>query len=149
SPISWDDSGGGVTIHGNGMTIDAAGQPSALVDNGGQGVAIDGFTIKGGGGTASSDAAPLVSQGGAMTVSSCTFTSNAVHSAGTGGFGGDVAGGVLSEGGDVDIHDCTLSHNTATTTRGDGAGGVLSEGGDVTIARVTVQHNSSSSGNGD
>jgi hypothetical protein len=145
SPLTYGGAGtdGVTTINGNGMVIDANGQVSGIVDDDGEGVTIVGFTIFGVGGKSDTDAAPVVSQGGDVSVGDCTIRNNAVDS-----FEGDVSGGVLSEGGALNIDNCEIFGNTATTDDGDAGGGALSEGGPVQVLRSTIEANSAESPNG-
>jgi Right handed beta helix region len=138
SPLAWTASGTGdqsVTIEGNGVTIDLNGQPRGLVDDGGRGVTISSVTIKGAGGSVSNDAAPLMSEGGAISASKCTITGNHISN------DDDSAGGILSEGGPVTVNSCTITNNTDTTNGGDLAGGIVSEGGSVDISNSTITGN--------
>jgi hypothetical protein len=142
SPISWN-ANGLLTIHGNGVTIDGGGHGGALTDSGGDGLTADNFTIKDAGGSTTGDAAPVVSEGGAISLSTCTISGSAVST------DDDVAGGVLSEGLPVSITNCKITGNSGTSTGGDAAGGVLSEGGTTTLTNSTVTGNSGTSSDGD
>jgi len=137
SELQWGGVGGAnaVTIQGNGVHLDFAGASRGLVDIGGKGVTISNMTITGVGGSFAGDAAPVLTEGGAMALDHCTITGNAVSNT-----SGDAAGGVLSEGGPVTIQSCTITGNTANAT-GDGAGGVLSEGGSLDVSASTISAN--------
>ncbi len=143
SPIEWFD-GDDVTIEGNGVTVDFGGSPSGFVNDSGFGVTIIGMTITGVTGSSSDDAAPVVSQGGAVTLSTCTITGNDVTTD-----DGDAAGGVLSEGGPVTVNACTITGNNAESTAGDAGGGILSEGGDVSVTNSTISGNTAVATDGD
>ncbi len=138
SEIEWSGDGA-VTIQGNGVTIDFNGASRGLVDDGGDGVSLVDATVTGVGGSTSSDAAAVVSQGGAMSFSGCTISGNTVQTD-----DGDVAGGILSEGGAVTVDNCTISANSGTTDTGDAGGGILSEGGAVAVRESTITCNSAS-----
>ena len=84
---------------------------------------------------ASTDAAPVFSNAGAVLVDHCTITGNAVSNT-----SGDAAGGVLNEGGNVTIRSSTITGNTVNAT-GDGAGGVLGEGGALDVSNSTISGN--------
>ncbi len=137
SELGWGGVGGpnAVTIQGNGVHLDFAGASRGLVDGGGKGVTISDMTITGVGGTIANDAAPVLSEGGAVSLDHCTITGNTVTNT-----SGDAAGGVLSEGGSVTIHNCTITGNTVNAT-GDGAGGVLAEGGSLDASNSTIGSN--------
>jgi hypothetical protein len=137
SPLEWNG-GGDLTIQGNGVTVDFGGAPNGFVNDGGDALTIDGMTITGVTGSSSDDAAPVVGQGGSMTLSNCTITGNDVTTD-----DGDVAGGILSEGGPVTVNACTITGNNAdgTGSFGDGGGGILNEGGDVTVMDSTISGN--------
>src|SRR6185503_9784137 len=72
-PITWNGDTA-VTIHGNGITLNAGGGLGALLDLGGDGITIDNITITGSGGTDDADIAPLFSEGGGITATDCTIT---------------------------------------------------------------------------
>jgi hypothetical protein len=135
---------GVTTINGNGVVIDANGAVSGIIDDDGEGLVVNDFTIFGVGGQSDTDAAPIVTQGGAVTVSGCTIRDNAVDSS-----DGDVAGGVLSEGGSLTIDTCEITDNSADTDDGDAAGAALSEGGALTVLTSTISGNQASSPDGD
>jgi putative cofactor-binding repeat protein len=143
SEINWSGNGQ-VQINGNGATLSGPGVARGLVDDGGNGFAINGLTITGFGGTTDTDAAPVVEEGGTISLENCTITGNAIVTEGE-----DVAGGVLSEGGQVNVTDCTITGNSATTPDGDAGGGILSEGGAVILATSTVSGNTASTSSGD
>jgi hypothetical protein len=137
SPIAWID-GGALTIQGNDVVVDFGGANSGFVNNTGEDLTIDSMTITGVGGLSDDDAAPVVAEGGNVTVSKCTITGNNVSSN-----DGDFAGAVLSEGGAVNVNACMITGNQAhgTVDAGDGAGGILSEGGNVTVSNSTISGN--------
>ena len=137
SELNWGGVGGpdAVTIQGNGVHLDFAGASRGLVDTIGKGVTISNVTITGVGGSFAGDAAPVLSEGGAVALDHCTITGNAVSNT-----SGDAAGGVLSEGGNVTIQTCTITGNTVNAT-GDGAGGVLAEGGSLDVTDSTIGSN--------
>jgi Right handed beta helix region len=124
-----------VNIQGNGVHVDFGGASRGFVDESGRGVSIHDVTITGVGGSASTDAAPVLSEGGAVLLDHCTITGNAVSNT-----SGDAAGGVLAESGNVTIQDCTITGNTVNAT-GDGAGGVLAEGGTLDVSNSTISGN--------
>lgn len=137
SPLEWGSvDAGSLTIQGNGVIVDFGGSPLGFVDDSGFDLTIDGMTITGVRGSSSADAAPVVVQGGAVTLSNCTITGNDVSTD-----DGDVAGGVLSQGGSVTVDGCTITANNAASTAGDGGGGILSEGGSVVVANSTISGN--------
>ena len=152
SELLWNASTGpnAVTIEGGGLRVEFSGAPRGFVDNGGQGVTIRNMEITSVGRAANTataeisilsaaaigDAAPVVSQGGAVVIDHCTIFNNHLSTP-----DGDVAGAVLSEGGPVTISDSTMVDNDATTTSGDAGGAVLSEGGPVTITNSTISTN--------
>jgi len=142
SEIGWTGVPGAnpVTIDGNGVHVDFNGSSRGFVDDGGQGLTIGEMTITGVGGSAASDAAPVLSEGGDMVLDGCTISGNTVTTT-----NGDVAGAVLSEGGSVTIRNCTISGNVANGT-GDGAGGVLSEGGALDVSDSTIEANTVNAG---
>jgi hypothetical protein len=107
SELSWSRNGA-VTINGNGATVAGPGVARGLVDDGGDGVTVNDLTVTGFGAAFVGDAAPIVSEGGAVILNNCTLTGNAIQS------DGDVAGGVLSEGGAVTVRDSTINCNSAT-----------------------------------
>jgi hypothetical protein len=137
SELAW--SGGAtpnaVNIQGNGVHVDFGGSSRGFVDLTGLGVSIHDVTITGVGGSASSDAAPVLSNGGAVLVDHCTITGNSVSNT-----SGDAAGGVLNEGGNLTIQNCTITGNTVNAT-GDGAGGALAEGGSLAVSNSTISGN--------
>lgn len=139
-PISWNGDLP-VTINGHGITLNAGGAPAALVDAGGDDVTINGMTITGVSGSISDDAAPVLSEGGTVTMSDCVITGNNAHST-----DGDAAGAILSEGGAVSISGCTLSNNTGTADDGDVAGGINSEGGAVQVSASAIRDNTGTGG---
>src|SRR5262249_31992963 len=142
SEIEWSGVIGtnAVTITGNGAHVDFNGSSRGLVDGGGQGLTISDLTITGVGGSATSDAAPGVSEGGAIVLDGCTITDNTVTTT-----GGDAAGAVLSEGGSVTISNCTITGNV-TNSSGDGAGGILAEGGALEVSDSTIESNTVNAG---
>jgi len=142
SEIAWTGVPGPnpVSIDGNGVHVDFNGSSRGFVDDGGQGLTIDEMTITGVGGSAASDAAPVLSEGGDMVLDHCTISGNTVTTT-----NGDVAGAVLSESGSVTIRNCTISGNVANGT-GDGAGGVLSEGGALNVSDSTIDSNTVNAG---
>ena len=137
SEIKWNGVIGtnAVTITGNGAHVDFNGSSRGFVDDGGQGLTIVDMTITGVGGSATSDAAPVVSEGGEIVLDGCTIVDNTVTTT-----GGDAAGAVLSEGGSVTIRNCTFSGNV-TNSSGDGAGGILAEGGALEVSDSTIESN--------
>ena len=124
-----------VNIQGNGVHVDFGGSSRGFVDVVGRGISIHDVTITGVGGSASSDAAPVLAEGGAVLVDHCTITGNAVSNT-----SGDAAGGVLAEGGNLTIQNCTITGNTVNAT-GDGAGGALAEGGTLDVSSSTISGN--------
>jgi hypothetical protein len=143
SELNWSGDGM-VTINGNGATLSGPGVARGLVDDGGNGFTVDGLTITGFGGSIDNDAAPIVEEGGSVTLSNCSITGNTITTTGE-----DVAGGVLSEGGPVTVTDCTISGNSASTPDGDAAGAILSEGGQVILATSTIEGNTATTSFGD
>ncbi len=135
SEIAWSE-GGALSINGNRATLTGPGVARGLVDNAGEDLTINDLTITGFGGSTDNDAAPVVQEGGGLTLSGCTITGNAIVSTGD-----DVAGAALTEGGETDVTNCTMTGNTATTPDGDVAGGLLSEGGPTTITTSTINCN--------
>jgi hypothetical protein len=137
SPIAWI-SGGALTIQGNDVVVDFGGANTGFMDNSDEDLTIDSMTITGVGGLSDDDAAPVVAEGGSVTVSKCTITGNNVSSN-----DGDFAGAVLSEGGTVTVNTCTITGNQAhgTEDAGDGAGAILSEGGSVNVSNSTISGN--------
>ncbi len=93
SELSWIGVTGAnaVTINGNGVRVDFNGAPRGFVEDGGNGVTIRNLEITGVGGTVNpstdagvfgvvtiGDAAPVVSQGGAIVIENCTIFDNRV-----------------------------------------------------------------------
>jgi hypothetical protein len=139
-PIVWNGDGT-VTINGHGITLDAGGAESALIDLGGDGFTVNSMTVTGVAGTDDADIAPLFSEGGGISANDCTITGNVSHST-----SGDVGGAILSEGGGITVNNCTITNNRATADDGDAAGGILSEGGGVTIDSSTITGNTGTAG---
>src|SRR4029079_5284744 len=133
SPLQWSGDAS-VSIDGAGLTINANGQPQVLFDAGGKGVSVLDVTITGMGGTSAEDAGAIISEGGAVSVRTCTITNNTITST-----GGD-AGVILSEGGAMSVENCTITNNTVSSTDGD-AGALLSEGGALEVTDSTVDAN--------
>ena len=129
-----------VTIAGNGVRVDFNGSSRGFVDSDGHGLRIGDMTITGVGGSAASDAAPVLSEGGEVVLGGCTIVGNTVTTT-----AGDAAGAVLSEGGSVTIQDCTISRNVANSA-GDGAGGVLAEGGALDVSNSVIESNTVTAG---
>jgi len=129
-----------VNIQGNGVHVDFGGSSRGFVDVVGRGISIHDVTITGVGGSASDDAAPVLSEAGTVLVEHCTITGNAVSNT-----SGDAAGGVLAEAGNVTIQNSTITGNTVNAT-GDGAGGVLAEGGSLDVSNSTVSGNTPHAG---
>jgi hypothetical protein len=141
SPLEWNGNGS-VSIDGAGLTINANGQPRVLVDSGGDGVSVLDVTITGMGGTTTEDAGAIISEGGEVSVRTCTITGNTITST-----GGD-AGAILSEGDPMSVENCTITNNTISSTDGD-AGALLSEGGSLEVIDSTVSHNTITAGDED
>lgn len=143
SELAWGGVSGAnaVTIDGNGVRVDFNGAGRGFVDNGGDGVTIRNMEITGVGGGAAlaDDAAPVVSQGGAMVLTNCTIFDNRVATS-----DGDVGGAVLSEGGPVTVTDCTFRNNTAEGPFD--ASTVLSEGGTLTVTGSLIENNRAQGG---
>src|SRR5262249_12238629 len=136
SPLVFPDAKTGtVTVHGNGITINANGQPSGLFSFAND-LSLDHFTITGvGGSTSTTDAGAIVAQGAALHVSNCTMRANAPHAIGLD------AGVLFSDGGTLTMSSCTLTGNTVRSDgRGDAAV-VLSEGREITASGCTVSSN--------
>ena len=133
SPLQWNG-GGAVSIDGAGLTINANGQPQVLFDSAGDGVAVLDLTITGMGGTTAEDAGAIISEGGEVSVRTCTITGNTITST-----GGD-AGVILSEGGPMSVENCTITNNTVSSTDGD-VGALVSEGGSLEVIDSTVSSN--------
>jgi hypothetical protein len=142
SELAWSAGGApnAVSIQGNGVHVDFGGSSRGFVDANGLGVSLHDMTITGVGGSASTDAAPVLSEGGAVLVDNCTITGNAVSNT-----SGDAAGGVLSESGTLTIQNSTISGNTVNAF-GDGAGGALSEGGALVVSNSTISGNTAHAG---
>jgi hypothetical protein len=136
SELSWSGNGA-VTINGNGATVAGPGVARGLVDDGGDGVTMNDLTVTGFGAAFVGDAAPIVSEGGPLSINECDITGNTATSS-----DGDAGGGANSEGGNVVVALSDIIGNTASATFGDAAGGVLSEGGAVTVRDSTINCNS-------
>ena len=124
-----------LTLHGNGITINANGKTSALVSNSSS-FSFDGFTVTGVGGSANTDAGGIVAFDGSLAVSNCNLHGNAIHAS------GHDAGAILSEGGPLSVSSCTFTGNTLRTdgNRGD-AGVILAEGNTLRASGCTVSSN--------
>ena len=133
SPLQWNG-GGSVSIDGAGLTINANNQPQVLFDAAGDGVSVLDVTITGMGGTSAEDAGAIISEGGEVSVRTCTITNNTITSTGSD------AGVILSEGGPMSVENCTITNNHVSSTDGD-VGALLSEGGSLEVTDTTVNGN--------
>jgi len=140
-PLEWNG-GGSVSIDGAGLTINANGNPQVLFDSAGTGVSVLDLTITGMGGTTSDDAGAIISEGGSVSVRTCTITNNTITST-----NGD-AGVILSEGGAMSVENCTITNNTVSSDDGD-VGALLSEGGALEVTDSTVSNNTLTAGDED
>src|SRR5262249_942986 len=136
SPLVFPDvNTGSVTIHGNGVTINANGRASGLGANA-EDVTFDHFSLTGVCGRSDgSDAGAIRSEGREFHIAKCRMNGNAVHAV------GHDAGVALSEGSALTVSSCTITGNSVRSdSRGD-AGVVVSEGGGLTASACTVSSN--------
>jgi hypothetical protein len=145
SPLVHDgpSGAGGVEIVGNGVTIDANGATTGIIDAvGAKPFVLSGIAVTGVGPGATTHAGAVVSDGGGVTISDCTITDNVISTDGTGHWNA-FAAAVLSVGNPISITSCTISDNQVSTTNesGDAAGGVLSQGDPVAIVSSTISGN--------
>ncbi|MGE0087078.1 MAG: choice-of-anchor Q domain-containing protein, partial [Desulfococcaceae bacterium] len=94
---------------------------------------LDGFTIRGGAGTTSSQGGGLYNSGGSPTIRNCIFTENAANE----------GAGIYNEGGSPSIENCTFSGNSAGT-----GGGIYNSNSSPVITGCTFSGNQSSGGSG-
>jgi len=144
SPITFA-ANGALTIHGNGVVIDANGHQSALHETIGAGAfSFDGFTVTGAHGTTNKSGAIVTEGTGAVTISDCTFSGNTANFAGD---HADVAPLVLLGGGSLTVANCTFSANTVAAGNSvDIAGGIDSEGGPLTVTGSSFVNNKATAG---
>lgn len=130
--------GSGLEIVGNGVTINAGGATSALVDSVGiKPFVVSGVTIFGIGPGGTGDVGAIVSDGGGVTVSDCTIRDNNMSTTGETNF----IAPVLSVGNPVVIDNCAITNNTVSG-ESDSASAVLSQGDPVTITNSEISFNS-------
>jgi predicted outer membrane repeat protein len=147
------DVNGSLTIHGNGHTIDAAGNQAFYVDSG-ESLALDNVTVTSG---YAWDGGAISSAYGTVTVSNSTFSGNSADSEG---------GAISSAYGTVTVSNSTFSgnsavynggaiHNWYTTlavtnstfsgnTAGSAAGAIYNFGSTATISHSTFSGNTAS-----
>jgi len=118
APITITGSSAGVTIDGRGL--------STVFTVNGVTASLSDLTITGDSGDAGGG---IDNEGGALTVSGCTFVDNSTPFSGS---------GIDNDGGSVTVDDSTFSGNSA----GDFGGGVYIGGGMVTVSDSTFSGNS-------
>lgn len=149
--ISWGPGPStGITIDGNGVTIDLGGRPRGLVVTSDKPLVMHAFTMTNARGELTQPdvpVAPIVSSGGGVTVSACQFIDNRIRATEVGGGdrSGDVAGGIVAAKDKVTVTDCTFGSNQARADEGNAAGAVVAHG-PIQVDQTTITFNFAVSG---
>jgi len=144
SPITFA-ANGALTIHGNGVAIDANGHQSALHETAGSGAfSFDDFTVSDAHSTTNKSGAIVTEGTGAVAISNCTISGNTANFAGN---GADIAPLTLLGGGALSVTDCAFTSNTVAGGNNlDIAGAIDSEGGPLTVTGSSFSSNKATGG---